>query len=254
MNKVIIFQHVAHKILGTLNPNLKQSGLRIRYINFDRNPHESPDISKYNALIVLGGHMGVYESDKYTHIKTECRLIEDALKKNIPILGICLGSQLLAHVLGATVKKHSIREVGWCDVNFLESAKDDPFFAHYNQSEKLFQLHGDTFDIPKSATQMAYSEQCNSQAFKYGENAYGLQFHLEVDSLMIERWLTYEQNLKDVHDTLGPNAKEIILEDTKKYINHSVQLSQHSFKQFVNLFNTREKNILLGSNETKKRL
>ena len=254
MRKVIVFQHVAHKILGTLNPNLRQSGLRIRYVNFDRNPEECPDINKYHGLIVLGGHMGVYESDKYDHIKTECKLIEEALKKEIPILGICLGSQLLAHVLGAQVKKHSHREVGWCDVNFLDTAKQDPLFSEFKNTEKLFQLHGDTFDIPKSAVHLAQSDTCFSQAFRYGEKAYGIQFHLEVDVPMIERWFTYPQNLLDAKETLGENAKDIILNDTTKHIHRSLELSHHCFRQFINFFNIPEKNLLLGSNETKKRL
>lgn len=253
MRKVVVFQHVAHKILGTLNPCLKQNGLRIRYVNFDRNPDESPDIYKYNCLIVLGGHMGVYESDRYTHIKTECRLIEEALKKDIPILGICLGSQLLAHVLGAKVQKHSVKEVGWCDVEFLETCKNDPLFSHFDTHEKLFQLHGDTFEIPAGAVHLAKSNTCSSQAFRYGDKAYGLQFHLEVDSAMIERWLTYPQNILDIEDTLGPNAKEIILKETNLHIQRSIDLSNTYFKKFVQLLNIPEKKILLGSNETKIR-
>lgn len=254
MKKVIVFQHVAHKILGTLNPNLKQSGLRIRYVNFDRNPDESPEIGKYHGLIILGGHMGVYEGEKYTHIKTECRLIEEALKKDIPVLGICLGSQLLAHVLGAEVRKHTVREVGWCDVHFLDNAKDDPLLQHFNPSEKLFQLHGDTFDLPKSAVHLAYSNECPSQAFRYGDKAYGFQFHLEVDTHMIERWLTYPQNLKDVQETIGENAKDIILNDTTQHIYRSLELSHQCFRQFINFFDIPEKSLLLGSNETKKRI
>ncbi len=90
MRKIIVFQHVAHEILGTLNPLLKSKGFRVRYINFDRNPEETPSLEKYNGLIVLGGNMGVYEAEKYTHIKVELKLIEQALSKNIPILGICV--------------------------------------------------------------------------------------------------------------------------------------------------------------------
>ena len=71
MRKVLVFQHVAHEILGTLNPLLKQRGFRVRYVNFERNPFEQPTIEKYNGLIVLGGYMGVYEAEKYTHIKVE---------------------------------------------------------------------------------------------------------------------------------------------------------------------------------------
>src|SRR4051812_26954694 len=101
MRKLIVFQHVAHEILGTLNPLLKEQGFRVRYINFERTPHAEPALDKYNGLVVLGGYMGVYEADKYTHIRVEMKRIEEALKRNIPVLGICLGSQILAHVLGS---------------------------------------------------------------------------------------------------------------------------------------------------------
>ncbi len=251
MKKVIVFQHVAHKILGTLNPTLKKKGLRIRYINFDRTPEENPSIEKYDALIILGGHMGVYESERYTHIKTECKIIEEALKKEIPILGICLGSQLIAHVLGSEVKKHHTREIGWCEVEFNEQALNDPLFSHFNRHEKIFQLHGDTFAIPNSATQLAQSKICPSQAFKY-KNAYGLQFHLEVDLHMITRWLSYEQNLKDIKECLGENAIEVILKDTQIYLERSLDLSLETFRKFTDIITPKDKGILLGSNEFKK--
>lgn len=151
MRKVLVFQHVAHEILGTLNPLLKARGLRVRYVNFDRNPDEKPSVEKYDGLIVLGGQMGVYEADKYTHIKVEMQLIEQALKKGIPILGICLGAQILAHVLGANVRKSPIKEVGWHDIDLTVAGEQDPLLGHFQKREKIFQMHGDTFDLPKTA-------------------------------------------------------------------------------------------------------
>src|SRR5262249_19570043 len=131
MRKVLVFQHVAHEILGTLNPLLKRQGFRIRYVNFDRHPDAHPSIEKYDGLVVLGGNMGVYESETYQHIKVEAKLIEEALKKEIPVLGICLGSQILAHVLGSNVRKNMEKEIGWYDLEFTEPGRQDLLFNHF---------------------------------------------------------------------------------------------------------------------------
>jgi GMP synthase (glutamine-hydrolysing) len=250
MSKVIVFQHVAHRILGTLNPTLKNHKLNIRYINFDRTPDEKPSIEKYNALIILGGYMGVYESDKYRHISTELKLIEEALKNNIPILGICLGAQLIAQALGSTVRPHTVKEVGWNDVSLTTDGRNDKLLKHFHPTEKLFQMHGDTFDIPTGAVQLASSEKCNSQAFRYGDNVYGLQFHLEVDEASINRWLTYEAILDTINDSQGAFSIETIREETKLHVSRSVDLSLETFENFVNIFSTK-KTIVLGSDHSK---
>src|SRR6185312_2919672 len=187
MRKVLVFQHAAHEILGTLNPLLKERGFRVRYVNFHRHPDMIPSIEKYDGLVVLGGNIGVYEAAAYPHIRVELKVIEEALKKDIPILGICLGSQMLAQVLGSPARKSKIREIGWCDVELTAHAKNDRVFAAFGPSEKIFQMHGDTFDIPKSATHLAQSKDFPAQAFKLGDKVYGLQFHLEVDQPMIHR-------------------------------------------------------------------
>lgn len=251
MRKVLVFQHVAHKILGTLNPTLKERGLNIRYVNFDRTPDERPTLQKYNGLIVLGGHMGVYQSETYQHIKVELQLIEEALKKDIPVLGICLGAQLIATVLGSEVRRHSVKEIGWYDVNFNSEALSDPLFNHFNSTEKVFQMHGDTFDIPKSAIQLASSNDCHSQAFRYGSKVYGLQFHLEVDEAMILRWLGYESNLKDINESNGKFSVEQIQKETSVHIDRSLELSLGSFSKFVDLFAMKNRPLALGSDHSK---
>lgn len=251
MRKVLVFQHVAHKILGTLNPTLRDHGLRMRYVNFERNPEEEPTLEKYNGLIILGGHMGVYEAEKYTHIKTELKLIEEALKKNIPILGICLGSQLLAHVLGAEVKKSEEKEIGWYDIKLTEEGCKDPLFNHFKASEKMFQLHGDTFTVPKTAVHLASSELCQGQAFRYGEKVYGIQFHLEVDQPMIHRWLLNQRNQKEILDSNGKFSIEQITNETEQHIKHSMLLAHQTFSKFIELFALKARPILLGTEHSK---
>jgi GMP synthase (glutamine-hydrolysing) len=247
MRKVLVFQHVAHKILGTLNPTLKGSGLNMRYVNFERTPDDQPSVQKYNGLIILGGHMGVYEAEKYKHIKVEMQLIEEALKKEIPILGICLGAQLLAHVLGADVKKNHEKEIGWCDIDLTEDGLKDPLLSHFRPREKIFQLHGDTFDIPKSAVHLAKSDVCHGQAFRYGDKVYGLQFHLEVDQPMIQRWLDNPRNYDEMFSTHQKFSKDQISLETQEFLPHSMDLSRQTFEKFVGLFSLKQKPIRLGS-------
>lgn len=247
MRKVLVFQHVAHEILGTLNPLVKSRGLRARYVNFDRDPKANPSVQKYNGLIVLGGHMGVYEADKYTHIKVEMQLIEEALKKGIPVLGICLGAQILAHVLGADVRKSPEKEIGWYDIELTPEGQKDKLFDHFQKTERIFQMHGDTFDIPKSAVHLASSKVCPGQAFRYGDKVYGLQFHLEVDKAMIHRWLNNPVNQKDIEASNGQFSMDVIRQETEERIQHSMELSTQTFSKFIDLFALKERPVLLGS-------
>lgn len=243
MRRVLVFQHVAHEILGTLNPLLKAEGFRIRYINFDRTPDEKPSLDRYNGLVVLGGWMGVYEADRYQHIRVECELIEQALKKEIPILGICLGSQILAHTLGAHVRKHTEREAGWHPIELTNHGAQDPLLAHFQNKETVFQMHGDTFDIPSGALHLAKSDVCEGQAFRYGDKAYGLQFHLEVDRAMIERFLRVPENRREMEELNGKHVMDKMEEDTKHHLHRSVELSQRTFSEFVKLFGLPDRSL-----------
>ncbi len=249
--KILVFQHVANEILGTLNTLLKQESFRIRYVNFDREPEAKPSLEKYSGLIVLGGWMGVYESDRYPHLQVECKLIEEALKREIPILGICLGSQILAHTLGANVRKHSEKEVGWQDVDFNDSGLNDPLFQHFKKTETLFQMHGDTFDIPSGAVHLAGSSRCESQAFRYGKNAYGIQFHLEADEAMIHRFLRSPENRKELEEFAGNQAAEQMERETKFYLDRSLSLSMGTFKKFLDFFPSPERTPIKNSGHGK---
>jgi GMP synthase (glutamine-hydrolysing) len=252
MRKVLVFQHVAHEILGTLNPLLKAEGFRIRYVNFQRHSDFQANLEGYNGLIVLGGPMGVYEAAQFPHLTHEMKIIEEALKKEIPVLGICLGSQLLAEVLGGKVRKSKQQEIGWYDVKLTEKGMCHQHFKGFSETEKIFQLHGDTYDVPKGAEHLASSEMCEAQAFQMGK-AYGYQFHLEVDEAMIHRWLKIPANKKDLDDSKGKFTEEKILSDTHKFIKRSLELSRASFGAFVDSFGKKEKKVALGSGHGKSK-
>lgn len=253
MRKIMVLQHVAYEPLGTLNPMLKAAGFRIRYINFGRDPDAQPSLEGYSGLVVLGGPMGVYEMDKHRHIRTELALIEEALRRDIPVLGICLGSQLLAHALGSKIRVAKSVEMGWHEVHLTESGRSDELFRAWNGTERVFQMHQDTFDTPRDSHHLGWSEICAGQAFRYGEKAYGLQFHLEVDKAMIHRWLKVSSNQTMIEAAGGKPTVETIESETVQHIQRSLDLSRMTFEKFISIFQLPDRPELLGSGHGKSR-
>jgi len=235
MAKVLVFQHVAAEPLGTLDPMLRDRGHRIRYVNFHREPEAHPEVSRYNALIVLGGPQMPDQGDIYPHLNVEMRCIEQALKAGMPVLGICLGAQLLAYTLGGGVKPLPGWEIGWYDLKPTAQSAADPLFCSLTQPQPVFHWHGYTFDIPGDAVHLARSELCENQAFRYGSNAYGLQCHLELDERLINRWLTFPEYQEDLNSRGNGQDATTIRRQTHGLINQSVALSYEIFGQFLKL-------------------
>ncbi len=123
MPRLLVFQHVAAEPLGTLDALIRARGHRIRFHNFERHPDAQPNVDRYRGLIVLGGPMNVEDQHRRPHLKTELLAIERALRQEKPVLGICLGAQLLAHVLGAPVRRHEQHEIGWYDLLVTEAGR-----------------------------------------------------------------------------------------------------------------------------------
>ena len=236
MKKLLVLQHVPHELLGTLNPLLKRSGFRIRYVNFARHPDAQPSLDGYDGLVVLGGPMSVNDAHRLQHLTAEMNLIEQAMKRNLPVLGICLGAQLIAKTLGAAVYPNQEKEIGWYDVSPTDHAQSDPLLAAFAASEKIFQWHGETFEIPKTTLHLAFSSLCANQAFRCGANVYGFQFHLEVDERMIHRWLRVGENRDEIAALGGKIDGERIHQETPAHIARLHQLSDQVFGEFIKLF------------------
>ena len=236
MKKLLVLQHVAHEILGTLNPLLKGAGFRIRYVNFARHPDAQPSLDGYHGLVVLGGPMSVNDTGKHPHLMTELHLIEEAMRRNLPVLGICLGAQLIAKTLGAAVYPNPEKEIGWYDVTPTKEAEEDPLLAEFRHTEKIFQWHGETFDLPRTSTHLAFSSLCANQAFCFAGNVYGLQFHIEVDEPMIERWLRVVENRREIASLGGKIDPAAIRRETPVHLVRLEQLGNQVFSEFIRLF------------------
>ncbi|MCC5793115.1 MAG: gamma-glutamyl-gamma-aminobutyrate hydrolase family protein [Chromatiales bacterium] len=247
MRRLLVFQHVPHEILGTLDPLLRRAGFRIRYVNFGRQPDARPDLARYHGLIVLGGPMNCDQVNRHRHLATEIELIEQALVAGKPVLGICLGAQLLARALGAPVTRNGVPEIGWYDVEPTPAAAVDPLFRHFAPRQRIFQWHGDTFAIPRDAVHLARSPDCENQAFRWGDIAYGLQFHLEVDSAMIERWLHTPVNQNDLERLAGTIDPARISAETPLAIDEATRLAERVFGDFIRLFSLRHRHVALPS-------
>jgi GMP synthase (glutamine-hydrolysing) len=247
MRRLLVFQHVPHEILGTLDPQLRDAGFRIRYINFGRHPDAVPDMDRYHGLIVLGGPMNCDQVARHRHLLTEVAAIQAAVGAGKPVLGICLGAQLLARALGAHVTAHHSKEIGWYDVAPTADGERDPLFRHFAASEKIFQWHGDTFAIPHGAVHLASSAACRHQAFRFGRNVYGLQFHLEVDEPMIQRWLKAPGNQRELESLRGTIDPAAIASETPHHIERSQALGEAVFGDYIRLFHVRYRRTVLPS-------
>ncbi|MEE4292721.1 MAG: gamma-glutamyl-gamma-aminobutyrate hydrolase family protein [Xanthomonadales bacterium] len=246
MAKVLVFQHVAAEPLGTLDPMLRARGHRIRYVNFHRDPDARPDIGRYDALIVLGGPQMPDQADRYPHLDVEIGCIEAALKKEIPVLGICLGAQLLAYALGAGVRPLPRWEIGWHDIEPTLYSAADPLFCALVEPNPAFHWHGYTFDLPSGAIPLAASKNCSNQAFRYGQNAWGLQCHLELDERLINRWLTLPEYTADL-EAHGQSSAAELRAETHRLIGQSATLGRALFGQFLRPLGMRKSRQVLPS-------
>ena len=200
--RVIAFRHVPFEGAGRIEQVLAARGIALDYADLYRPGARTPDISQAAGIVSLGGPMSA--NDPLPWLAEEQRLIGQAVARNQPVLGVCLGSQLLAKTLGARVYPNPVKEIGWFDIGFTPAALDDPLFAGLSGPETVFHWHGETFDLPPGAVRLASSEACQRQAYRVGAAVYGLQFHLEVTPAMIADWCTRDENCGDVRELSAP--------------------------------------------------
>jgi len=199
--RVLAFRHVPFEHLGRIAPSLAERKIEIEYLDL-YDSSAAPNLDRAAGLIFMGGPMSA--NDDLPYIRQELGLIEQAVARGIPVLGVCLGAQLIAKALGGRVYRNPVKEIGWFPVRFSESARRDRLFGGLGSPELVFHWHGETFDLPGGAELLASSDACRHQAFRCGDNVYGLQFHLEVTPEMIADWCAQDANCGDVRELDGP--------------------------------------------------
>jgi GMP synthase (glutamine-hydrolysing) len=246
--KILVFQHVASEPLGHLDPLLRASGCRIKYVNFERDPGAQPDVRRYDGLVVLGGPMNVDQADRFPHLETEKRLIREAVLAGKPMLGICLGGQLLAAAMGGQVHPNPVPEIGWYRLHTRPDAHADRLLRHFERIPRyIFQWHAYAFAPPPGAAALAWTRSCRQQAYRLGDHAWGLQFHLEADTALIERWLELPAARTEIERHWSQRRIAHIRAATRRHLPAAQLLSDKVFGEFVELFAGSRRYALLAS-------
>jgi GMP synthase-like glutamine amidotransferase len=179
------FQHVAAETPGLIQDWTDQRNHILEVIRFDQ--PEPRSAGNADALIILGGPMSIHDEIVFPWLSLEKQWIKEAILQNKKVLGICLGAQLLASVQGASVYANPEAEIGFMPIRWSNAAKRSPLFRDFPDRQTVFHWHGETFDLPVGSQWLASSEACKNQAFQMGKNLLGLQFHLEVNALIVEK-------------------------------------------------------------------
>ncbi|EKF75397.1 glutamine amidotransferase domain-containing protein [Alcanivorax hongdengensis A-11-3] len=206
--------HVPFEKLGAMEAWFKQHGDRISATRFYHG-EALPDPQDLDMLVVMGGPMGADDEERYPWMADEKRFIRACIDANKKVLGVCLGAQLIARVLGAPVTRNAHREIGWFPVQPTGAGRDDPLGRLFGSAPPVLHWHGDTFAIPEGAVHLLRSEGCANQAFRYGERVLGLQFHLELTA-------DHASTLcQECPDDLAPGpfveARDSMLADTQRF-------------------------------------
>ncbi|MFZ5739883.1 MAG: glutamine amidotransferase [Pseudomonadota bacterium] len=185
----VVIRHVVFEDLGYFAPVLTAAGYDIRYVDLDQTPLSAIDPDQPDLLIVLGGPVGVYEVEAYPYLLEERRILVARLTANRPTFGICLGAQQIAATLGADVAPMGHKEIGFGPLTLTDAGRRGPL--RHLDGVPVLHWHGDAFQIPAGAENLAATALCATQGFAIGRTVLGLQFHPEVEvESGIERWLT----------------------------------------------------------------
>lgn len=188
MSEVLVLQHAAPEGPAAIGDALKRRGVGMKIVRIDQGAAVPGSMDGVSGLVVMGGPMSAY--DPIPHVAAEVRLIGQALEDGLPVLGVCLGSQLLAAALGARVYPSGRKEIGWHEVRLGREAGKDGLWRGVDERFMGFHWHGDVFDLPRGAVPLASSPLTELQAYRAGDRAYGLLFHLEVGEAQIRGFVS----------------------------------------------------------------
>ena len=207
------FKHVPFEGIGSIRSWADGVGANISLTRFHAGDF-LPSVNDIDWLIIMGGPMRIYDEKKYPWLETEKRFINQAITKGKVVLGICLGAQLLAHVLGARVYRHRHKEIGWFPIRRADGVADSAFEDAIPDEIEVLHWHGDTFELPPETIHLASSVACENQGFAHGDRVVGIQFHLETRKQDLATLI--ENSIDDI--TEGPyiqNPEEMLAKGSR---------------------------------------
>ncbi len=188
--RIHYLQHIAFENPGSILTWAKENQYPVSSTHLYKDEN-LPGQEEFDWLIVMGGPMNIYEEERYPWLSAEKKFIKAAIEQEKVVIGLCLGAQLIADVIGGRVVKNQYKEIGWFPVTLCERISDYAQFSFLPPSPVVFEWHGDTFvDLPKEAVPIATNETCKNQAYLYRKRVYGFQFHLENTRTIIEDLIT----------------------------------------------------------------
>lgn len=231
MKSAVAIRHVAFEDLGSFAPLLERAGYAIQYLEAGIDRLDALDPLAPDLLVVLGGPLGAYEEDIYPFLRAELALIEARLRADRPILGLCLGAQLMARALGARVYPGGAgKEIGWAPLQLAAVGKVTPLRHLDGALTPVLHWHGDTFDVPAGAVLLAGSERYPHQAFSHGRHALALQFHPEVTAVGMERW--FIGHACEITTTPGIEVAQL-RHDTARFAAGLAGQGEHFFNEWL---------------------
>ena len=239
---VLIVQHARHEHPAVIRRALETQGIQVQWLHSYLG-EEFPKAAEISGMISLGGPMGANDEVAHPWIRTEIDLLRSCVEKGLPVVGVCLGGQMLAKAMGGKIEKNRSAEVGWFPIRLNADGKKDPIMGVAGATPTVYHWHEDTFIPPKEAVLLATSEACPRQAYRIGEKAYGFQFHPEADHQLIHEWLSVEGIDDEILCIRNVHGKKTV-QDSDTQRNLALKGEKASLKitaAFGNLFRRREK-------------
>jgi GMP synthase (glutamine-hydrolysing) len=231
--RVLILQHIAENPPGRVGEILQEHAVPFDDVHVGKD--HFPDPATYQAIIVLGGSQHLYDKQKYPYTLHEEIYLHNAIRQEIPYLGMCLGGQLLANAFGAQVKRLPKVHIGFFQIHFTKAGEKDPLYQGLPGYQQAFQWHEDGFELPIGAIPLAHHADGSNQAFRYGRHVYGLQYHVELTGDMLDTWL-HDPSLKsEFTEAYGIEVYQRVEQEFAQYYTTYAQHSRILIENFLRI-------------------
>jgi GMP synthase (glutamine-hydrolysing) len=223
MRPLLLVKNDPLETLGLAERALRDAGAETLVLDAADLDAPRPRIDEVEGIVMLGGTMNVDETDDHPFLKEDRDLTREAVERGVPYLGVCLGAQILARALDATVRPDAMKEVGFEPLHPTPSAADDPLLSVWADGDMAFQWHQDEIELPAGAELLATGDRVPVQAYRVGARAWGTQFHLEIDAAELEQWLDEASSVMDLEAVWGKSAAEVRAEARRHMSAHEAK-------------------------------